>query len=932
MLADQSQRKAALETHRSFIVHAPAGSGKTELLIQRYLTLLAESNTPESVLAITFTRKAAAEMKSRVLEALLSASRQMEAPNEPHYKTRWILAKKLYDWQLKQGWNLLAQPHRLQIQTIDAFYAKLIRKAPLMVELHPEVKITDNGEPLYQEAVQRLLSQLENNSDLGQALVRLARHLNNDFVQIERLLIHLLYHRDQWLFLLKEGSSKLEKLRDILEESLAHLYQEACQNAAKAFSITTTANEHHLLSSLLDFCRNTRGLPSLHTLPDEQFWLSAAELLLTQEEQWRKKPTKTQGFPASTHAQSIEEKKYYEQMKNEYHSLLNALRTHEPLRLALLAIKRLPSLHYTESQWLLLKSLFHILNALVTFLHFVFQQYNQIDYIELGLRAFTLLGEEAPTELLLKLDYQIQHILIDEFQDTSFQQLRFFSRLTEGWQPKDGRTLFLVGDPMQSIYRFRKAEARLFNMVKQQGLGSCKLETLTLSTNFRSTDALIKWTNNHFLKMEANIPSLNNTTRAFAPSTPSAHSAANDDSDVQLHWFPTIQQEIEKITELVQKYSKQLATRPLPSEGTIPQIAILGRTRQSLIPIIRSLQAANIAYQAIEIDSLADQPVIQDLLALTRALVHLADDIAWLALLRAPWCGATLYDLHEIMQACKNTNPQRLIWEQLQHIHELPLSTAAQYRLNRIKETLQPIMASYGRASLQHRIHQAWLNLGGPAIYSNLSNLEVITNNFFQCINSLQAAEIQLDYRALEQHLKHSYINTEQPAAVVVMTIHKAKGLEFETVILPNLHKNTRTEPSSLILFEEHPDPHLNQLLIAPIKSSESAIQEDLYRYLRENINYQNHLELLRLFYVGCTRAKYHLHLTGTLEEKEGVALAPNTGSFLHWLWPTLDHHQKKLVQPNPTSPHYIPAPTTEASSTRWLRRMTANSDYPRTQ
>src|SRR5207253_1125382 len=118
------------------------------------------------------------------------------------------------------------------------------------------------------------------------------------------------------------------------------------------------------------------------------------------------------------------------------------------------------------------------------------------DFTEFAHGALEALGSvDDPSDLLLSLDQKISHVLVDEFQDTSLSQFELLTKLTSGWQEGDGRTLFLVGDPMQSIYRFREAEVSLFLQAKHSGLGSVKLEPIELSTNRRSQEGLAKWFN-----------------------------------------------------------------------------------------------------------------------------------------------------------------------------------------------------------------------------------------------------------------------------------------------------------------------------------------------------------------------------------------------------------------------------------------------------
>jgi ATP-dependent helicase/nuclease subunit A len=121
---DSGIRQEVLDAKCSFIVQAPAGSGKTELLMQRYLSVLKGVEEPESVLAITFTRKAAAEMRNRILEALssaatLSAAEVLELP--PHKRVAHDLATAALKRDHKLGWNLLQNPSRLAIRTVDSF-------------------------------------------------------------------------------------------------------------------------------------------------------------------------------------------------------------------------------------------------------------------------------------------------------------------------------------------------------------------------------------------------------------------------------------------------------------------------------------------------------------------------------------------------------------------------------------------------------------------------------------------------------------------------------------------------------------------------------------------------------------------------------------------------------------------------------------------
>src|SRR5262249_55626985 len=126
----------------------------------------------------------------------------------------------------------------------------------------------------------------------------------------------------------------------------------------------------------------------------------------------------------------------------------------------------------------------------------VFREARVTDFAELGFAAHRALGDpDAPTDLALALDYRIKHLLVDEFQDTSGVQHRLLVRLTQEWQPGDGRTFFAVGDPMQSIYRFRDADVGLFQRTRRNGIGAIRPRSVNLHANFRSSASLVGWCN-----------------------------------------------------------------------------------------------------------------------------------------------------------------------------------------------------------------------------------------------------------------------------------------------------------------------------------------------------------------------------------------------------------------------------------------------------
>ena len=195
--SDAAARVRALDPEHSFICVAPAGSGKTELLTQRVLVLLARVQKPEEILAITFTRKAAAEMQHRVLGALKMATGPK--PQEPHKQQTWQLASAALKADAHYGWQLLANPHRLHIRTFDGLCASLVKALPLQAQMGVGVVLSDDPERLFTLAAKQLLAELESAGPIADALAQLLLHLDNQHNRLRELLVELLKSRAAWL-------------------------------------------------------------------------------------------------------------------------------------------------------------------------------------------------------------------------------------------------------------------------------------------------------------------------------------------------------------------------------------------------------------------------------------------------------------------------------------------------------------------------------------------------------------------------------------------------------------------------------------------------------------------------------------------------------------------------------------------------------------
>jgi ATP-dependent exoDNAse (exonuclease V) beta subunit len=192
---DKANRLRALDPRESFLVQAPAGSGKTELLIQRYLALLARVDAPHRVVAMTFTRKAASEMRERVIGALRDGRDDVPIESDHQRATR-ALAKAVLVHGDALGWSLLEHPAALAIFTIDALSGTLARQAPITSRLGAAPRVIERAEALYAEAARNSLTEADPADERWRVLLA---HLDNNAQQVVALIAAMLAKREQWL-------------------------------------------------------------------------------------------------------------------------------------------------------------------------------------------------------------------------------------------------------------------------------------------------------------------------------------------------------------------------------------------------------------------------------------------------------------------------------------------------------------------------------------------------------------------------------------------------------------------------------------------------------------------------------------------------------------------------------------------------------------
>mgnify|MGYP001571933402 CR=1 FL=1 len=844
---DQAQRSRALDTTQSFLIQAPAGSGKTELLTQRYLKLLSISDSPEGVLAMTFTKKAVSELKARVISALESASK--ERPTEDHKQITYDLAKEVLARSNANDWRLLDIPQRLKISTIDGLSNLITSRYPQENTWVNKQIITQTWQQdkAYLQAAKQTLLSIESD-EFGDCVSSVLLYLDNNVNRFYQLITLMLSKRDQWLDkLYLQDSLNVKNLKDsaekIINQHLQKLAKQADNNFNSEFFTALASNTEE-------------GVASISILPDANVkslekWRLLADLCLTGKGEWRKTLTKKNGFPAELKVQ-----------KAIILEALLSLSGKEELRSLLGGVHKLPDINFDSIQIKALEDIAQVLKIAVAQLNVLFDEQQSTDFIQVALDADQALSEHEVGDVALFLDYKIQHLLIDEFQDTSNTQFALIEKLIANWQSDDQKTLFLVGDPMQSIYLFRQSQVRLFLQVRESGIANLKPEFLQLVTNFRSGHAVIETNNAYFSSIFPQQQDAQMGAISYSPS--SASKVAHQRGGVKFYPFAhqCYEQEAQQVLSIVK-------------DNINKDVAILVRNRSHLNAIVPALKAANIEFEALKTAPLKKELFTRDLLSLTRALLDFGDKLAWLAILRAPWCGLMLSDILALA-----TYKDRIIIDLLED--EQVLSQLTLDGANRARSLCQALSGAIQNQSRFSFVHNLEFSLEQLCPAQSLDAKSVMIKRAFLAVVDQCETLGQLDIATINLQLEELYAPSIA-SNIKLMTIHQAKGLEFEVVIIPGLGRAPRANQAAIIHLQEFAQ---KSLLLAPIKSYLDKNPSNTYRYLQHVESRQGYFESMRLLYVAMTRAKTDIHLLATLNKNNKAS----DNTFLKLLEPLLQH------------------------------------------
>jgi len=826
----------AADTDKSIHLSASAGSGKTRALKDRYLALLDMLDNHglniDQAVAITFTDKAAAEIKDRVMHDL------------PETMLKKIIRGR----------------QDLRISTIHSFCMNLLKRYPLEAGLPPDFGVLDARDQAYK--IQKAVEDALEVSDRDPAIMApLSDFTADDLIATIEFLLSIRSRLER----MEIDAGSLDGLLHSVRRGMGveHAETELTRLITKVEWQSSLRRMELILRSQVDLYDDNKGKEHLLLAEarDSDAALTFSELLFsiyfTAAGEPRKNPY------ISKKAFVGKERLDYEKSFFDIQTMLERFRTlHARVRAGLEAISLLLIFQRAEKNYQNSKL-----------------REGLLDFDDLEIYAYSLLqGMESP-DILYWLDRKILHFLVDEFQDTSDIQWAILNKLTEeifAGQGADKRmppTLFVVGDEKQSIYRFREANYRLIDNVRQKmekNLPPESRQILTLARNFRSTPEVIETVNRVFTALWGESYKPSEVERKehrgsaelveLVPFSPGEKTSGPTEAEI-------LAQEVRKVVADKTLIYEKNGNAWIERAAGYGDCAILIQSRTRLKEYEAALRSENIPYRVVGGIGFYEEDEIQSLMNVLFFLWNHDDKLALAATLKSPLFGLTDRDIFDLMQNDKN------------------MIEALKNRRPGDWELLHDWMSIAGLVPLSILIHNI-VNTSGAYVRFGRNSPQAIFN-----IDKLIDTAREFDrrgYTTLQDFVGwvKNIRQTEQREAtadmnlpglqgsVSIMTVHKAKGLEYPVVFLPGMNQQPRSLLSGPLAIIEDADGRVQMA----VRDSMSPVYDELWE--------REHEELLRehqrLFYVAMTRARDHLVMIGTLYDGKAPIKQNTWLDYLH--------------------------------------------------
>jgi ATP-dependent helicase/nuclease subunit A len=905
--AEQFTRAACDPTH-SVLVEACAGSGKTWLLVARMLRLLLSGTEPSELLAITFTRKAAQEMRERLLEllellALESDARAGELLCERGVDAAEVqallpLARGLYQ-------RVLASPQALSIDTFHSWFARLLKIAPLASGVPHGYALTEATGELHADAYSRFMTGLNDASQeaVKQALVSLYEMVGG--FSARNLLDAFADKRAEW-WAMNLGGDAMQGLRAFcLPDGDADPRLGLWRDAALLARIGKLA----LLLGTGGVANQARAT-AIETALTEGAGVAAFERLMHEfmdDKGTPRKNGKVKSFVAALEKDA--DIGGIDAFNDEFDLLAGQLhllqrRSHETTVVTLNA------------------ALFMVGSAYLDVYQSVKAEQRVFDFADLEWHAYQLLtNEEHAAYLHSRLDARYRHILLDEFQDTNPLQWSIVRAWLDAYGDDQGKpSVFIVGDPKQSIYRFRRAEPRVFIAAAAmlQAGGAHMLRTNQTRRNAAAiVDVLnagmranplynaqttlageggIVW-RLPLIRLEA-VPEEGVADTAFTLRNPLTTPRAEQD-DVRR------QEEGKAVAAAILHARRALAD----AAGGMPawsDVMLLVKKRTHLIAYESALRAAGIPFVSDKRGGLLASLEIADMIALLEFLIAPADNRALAHILKSPIFDATDDDLIRLAQ-----QPEKLWWQRLQQLDypSAPLQRARLLLAQWLPLSLHlPVHDLLDRLLHEGELVARYARTATPLLRSQIiGNLDAFTElaldldgGRYPSLPKFIAALTTLKSGAQNDAPDEANIDAAIDA-VRILTIHSAKGLEARIVVLLDANNSEALRDDLGILCAWPQDSQSPTHFSAFGRKAERGVMRDALFNAEEALKGQEDWNLL---YVAATRAKQCLIISGVAANKnadENGLIASNWYARLQMV-PLLEALQGTVSVPAPAA------------------------------
>ena len=908
----------ACDPNRSVIVSACAGSGKTWLLVTRMARLLLAGAKPQEILALTFTRKAAQEMRDRLYRLLEEFAQSSDEQLIRHLTERGLSAdeaKALLPTAKSLYAKVLASPQGIVIDTFHGWFGRLLGAAPISTGIQPGFSLREDAKRLQEECLDDWWGNLPDGIAVhyDTLLKALGASETQKFLMSN---YSLFKQRGAWTFFSQackaHGTTPIEKLKTDLarlriDNPLNGIWNAINSKADLEFLYRCFSN-----SSVTEmaYAPTIQMAIELKSSGGDVMEMASAlqSVFLTQDDTNRTSNDKAAG-----------DLKKYLKKEDELDRELEHVTYKQAWASAFLEFV---AWQKEQEALVLNEAWFAMSAAMMDHVSASKESMRVRDFDDLEIGVSQLMADSANAAYLQsRLDAKYKHILVDEFQDTNPLQWQILRAWLEGYgQDESKPTVFIVGDPKQSIYRFRRADPRLFNDAQAFLVKEMNAASLNQNTTRRNAPKINEAVNQIFCteQLPQAYPFIAQNTLWKAPEGDAVNTPYSNEGEAYL--LPLIKYEAEELeqragnafeqaivdarqtADVTQRYVEGqqvsaliqhlIQTRPVVDRVNGKEVwrkaresdfLLLVKRRKYLPQFERALREAGLAFESSRLGGLLNTLEIDDLIALLTVLVTPRHDLPLAQVLRSPIFAFTESQMQTLAKALAS-NQYRSWWDALQDSPDAGLMQAARYlehwrMLGQRLPVHDLVDRIYQESDLRIKYASVSQEIARAQVLANLDAfLELALNQdggrypslgrFIEEINTIRRGDddetpdegdVEADADLVELDEESELSEEDKNKRVRMMTIHGAKGLESPFVIMLDAnHTEGKADHRGVLLDwppESESPSHLSMYTSATLTNPRSEVRErELLIGKNENWN---------LLYVAMTRAKQGLWISG---------------------------------------------------------------------